>query len=436
MGMNIANSSAPAASLTFGVEFEFLYLWHASVPGHESLELVHKALEDAGVLIHPFKLQLPTYEKWSVTDDPTVKLTGHEYANRPKDCKVDGVEVISRVLQYEDESWVGEVDQVLGVLHKLNKPSGRHRVLPNLTCGFHVHVGQGPAGFSLEEMKRVLMLVTAFEHQLDQLHGVSRIDETAYIKGAAAHLTEHLGTAGTLPDWLRELGNFIPQEFPDKKYAYNFYNCGYIESRHRTIEFRQHRGTLDRKEIHAWIDVVTSVVRFCTERSQYDIVSFCLEHAPDPDFSVHQLLHEIGVPEQSRSFYQARLMGNVSSSLSRFVGHRPSGAVTPVTELSVLINEQLLHDVLPARVISAIADKYDRRDYEALDDGEAQQIVRAMWQRHERDEEAGLVQHPHPSAEEYLSTIQDIMASDEYREWMEEENEPEETEDVQMEDVE
>lgn len=436
MGENTASSSAPADSLTFGVEFEFLYLWHASQAEHESLQVVHQALEDAGVLIQPFKFEFPTYQKWFVTDDPTVKLTDYDNANRPKGCKVDSVEVVSRVLRYEDESWVGEVDRVLGVLHKLNKPSGRHRVLPNLNCGFHVHVGQGAIGFSLEEMKRVLMLVTAFEHHLDQLHGVSRIDETSYVRGAAAYLTKHLGTPGTLPDWLREIGDFIAQEFPEKEVTYNFYNCGYIEPRFRTIEFRQHRGTLDRKEIHAWIDVVTSVVRFCTARSQYDIVSFCLSHAPDPDFSVHQLLSEIGVPEQSRSFYKARLMGNVSSGLSRFVGHRPSGGVTPVTRLSALINEQLLQDVEPASIISAIGDKYDRRDYEALDDEEARQIVSAMWQRLERDEEVGLVQDPNPSAEEYLSTIQDIMDSDEYREWMDEENGPEETEDVQMEDAE
>ena len=351
---------------------------------------IRKALVRTGLAVCPVNDDHPDYSKWSVTNDSTIQLTVGDKAERPRGCKVDGAEVVSRILRYDEGASFREVNQVVDALNGLNKPSGRRRVVPNRTCGFHVHVGQGAAGYTVEEMRRMFMVVTAFERHLDQLHGVSRVEHGCYSRGPAAALMRRLKVR-KMTAWLRAIRRYDVHDFPGKSCIYNFYNCGYEDPSVRTIEFRQHRGTLVPEEIRAWIDVAVSVVRFAVARSEDDIVNFCLRYTSDPDFSIHHLLCEMDVPDQSRAFYRHRLAGGVDWLDGHTVKHRPDGFITPVTELGNFIGTQAVEDTDVNLVTEVIVDKFKDKGYGRVDRRLTKQICKELWDSINRKDDVEMV---------------------------------------------
>lgn len=136
---------------------------------------------------------------WSIVNDRSIKLSGLQSSTlRSNSYEIYGTELASRVL-YADrpkETTKSEADvehkhvityreEITGVLHTLHKalnsdstannPHSGHLWVTNKSCGFHVHVGNGSAGFPLQTIKNVLSVCTAFERFIDSMHDTTRI---------------------------------------------------------------------------------------------------------------------------------------------------------------------------------------------------------------------------------------------------------------------
>lgn len=67
---------------------------------------------------------------------------------------MEGVEVISKILKAGEEAFL-EVGKVANIL---SKP---FRTEVNRSCGLHIHVGNGDAGFDLGTLKNSMVLKTS-----------------------------------------------------------------------------------------------------------------------------------------------------------------------------------------------------------------------------------------------------------------------------------
>lgn len=54
--------------------------------------------------------------------------------------------------------------------------SSNYRTIVNQTCGFHVHIGDGVSGFSVDTLKKLMGFLLTFETKLAKLHPESRRD--------------------------------------------------------------------------------------------------------------------------------------------------------------------------------------------------------------------------------------------------------------------
>jgi hypothetical protein len=218
-------SQIGALNISLGVEFEFIVLefygkgpkptWEErrSTPYSLSLltEVIKKPIRftcSSCGEAHDFLLDLneQTAERagsdpnrWNVLCDDSVKLEDLQTADlRTEDCDVFSVELTSRVLFNDianQTTWsttnaghmhtITYQEEITGVLEALHNafntpppvdgPHSRRRLVTNYTCALHVHVGNGSTGFSLQTVKNLLSLCTAFERVIDEMHAVTRI---------------------------------------------------------------------------------------------------------------------------------------------------------------------------------------------------------------------------------------------------------------------
>ena len=389
--------------LTFGIELEFVCLWQDEIPRRSKQQVEEfnprQSLQDALVKtkqipVNPLgTVPATNYNRWTVYEDPTIDLDTIENAVFPEEtCKLAGIELISRALRYREDPWAWEINTALKAVNGLDRPSDGQRVLANLTCGFHVHVGRGEVGFNLEEMKRVLMLMTAFERHLDQLHGQSRVERASYNEPLSVFFTRFFayGEAAlprTMQAWLGRITHFELDNFPGKRYACNFSNCYYETANKRTIEFRQHRGTLIPEEIRAWISVVCQLVRYAVRHQTADIFNFCLARTSDPDFTVKRLLATFDVPEETMAFYTARFKGELDWLAKHDALCRLSARSLEVNEFAYWVREITTTDVRIGVVNSMIATKLMGHGYGTINAGLMGRIREKLMSAPETDEQ-------------------------------------------------
>ncbi|EKG10443.1 Putative amidoligase enzyme [Macrophomina phaseolina MS6] len=125
----------------------------------------------------------------------------------------------------------------------------------------------------------------------------------------------------TVIDWCQFLEDHVQaySDLDDRQYrhlrsqAYNLMNftvsadTNVLEAECKgTIEFRQHRATLDADEVIAWVEVATNMIRFAhkvalTEGSMMAVVK---EHAQDAEMGFGPLLQMMGVPDEVVEHYR------------------------------------------------------------------------------------------------------------------------------------
>lgn len=184
----------------------------------------------------------------------TVRPEGYNHQRRPHWKIVSdgslgdylrGIEVVSPVLHGEDG--IREAEQVTRTLEDLGCTVSRK-------CGFHVHVGVGPNP-DINFWRNIVKLYAMFEPVLDSLMPPSRRGSAnPYCQSLTQTNLTRLASASTLSDVrfaARMNGRF---------YKLNLESF----ARHRTVEFRQHSGTLHADKVSNWIRVCLRIVAKAT----------------------------------------------------------------------------------------------------------------------------------------------------------------------------
>lgn len=160
---------------------------------------------------------------------------------------------------------------------------------------------------------------------MDRLHSTTRIDAgliSRYnLPPGFFHMRNGKSAAGSnIFDWLAsieevvsyaELDDFftvpLHRDLPTTGHSsvYNFENLvlrGALEEDDikKTIEFRQHAGTLDFNDIMSWAALTCAIVDFCHTASDSDFLSL-LMYGIDPGTGIRDLCSGVGVPDHITS---------------------------------------------------------------------------------------------------------------------------------------
>lgn len=263
---------------TFGIEIEFIVCYNPEAYKNKlwtvegilwPMEFTRSLHHRFGILVRQHMIQIlnengfPTngyqsqdFSKWTVYTDDTVHPI-HESENWY------AIEVKTPALDYSREA-LEQVEKVVELL------VSRFNLYTNEHCGLHVHVGNGDRGFDLRTLKNFCSLITVFDCQLDSLHPPDRL-RNPHVKS-----TRRVFSPGTTPqhklffienleaiDGLIQMFHYTVEGEFSKHMAFNFFNLlEFVSVTHplRTIESRQHRGTLDPKLITNWAKVVCNLV--------------------------------------------------------------------------------------------------------------------------------------------------------------------------------
>ncbi|KAI1366762.1 hypothetical protein F5Y08DRAFT_350915 [Xylaria arbuscula] len=114
----------------------------------------------------PLPFHLQPYDFWSVVDDPSVGAGEIEvalHARGPKKYKWCGLEVQSRVFRDAEHAY----DEIRFVVNLLK---AKYRLRVNVSCGLHVHVGDGANYWDTNTLKRAGAFLWAADPILSRLH--------------------------------------------------------------------------------------------------------------------------------------------------------------------------------------------------------------------------------------------------------------------------
>ena len=242
----------------------------------------------------------PGYQKWAVVPDGSIipELEGAEPSGTGS--RFTGIELRTPVFFYTDNA-IEEIRQVLKLL------TDHFDAFVNTTCGLHVHVGNGHEGFPLETMKNFGSLVSSFERQFNSLHPLHRLDN--YYAKPLGRIFPGIAPRDRLAaidrrTSVEEIVLYFNIVEGDNDYAtaYNLANLIFTEK--KTIEFRQHAGTLDPTETISWVDLVTGLVSLSHTQPYSTLLPLIEQHIDDSRFSVIDLLHALGLPSVAEYYRQ------------------------------------------------------------------------------------------------------------------------------------
>lgn len=203
----------------FGIEIEA----HGCDKG-----IVARELRNAGINCHYEGYNHDTRSHWKVVTDGS--LSGD-----------NTFELVSPIL--EGENGLQQVRTVSEVLVRL-------RVKINRTCGLHVHFDA--ATMNLPTWKNLLKNYASLESVIDLMMPTSRRgNENKYCKSMKiANLNTKLNQSTTI--------NQVVSIFPNRYQKVNTQ----AYTRHKTVEFRQHSGTIEAEKMINWIVFLHNLVDY------------------------------------------------------------------------------------------------------------------------------------------------------------------------------
>lgn len=289
---------------TFGVEFEFVMkipLQRGDFNQRTAVqEPMARLLTAGGFPVNAIGSRR-LYKKWSVEGDVSINPESSEDDDPNPIGVYFGVELKSRVLPVNQTSF-DEICQVVDIVDL------HFQIVRNLTTGFHVHCGNGNRGFSLRCLKNLAELVTLFEHQIQSIHSDDRIENFFCASLSLNNTPGGPFHALAQIEKIEDMGTFLEHMNPGEHrfLAYNFLN---LQSPRdiQTVEFRQHRGTMDTTEILAWVELTTGLVSYCHSVPPDQLMTLMLTFGTDHSFSVLDLLRVIG-KTRLISYYRRRLV--------------------------------------------------------------------------------------------------------------------------------
>lgn len=306
--------------LTFGIELEFIvrykpeYYQDGLLAAEGQLwasELGPTLHQKYGILVRVHMIHIlidngfPTnafketdFSKWTVDTDGSVTpidIRGSWYA-----IELKSPILVPSAAVFED------VERAVQLLRS------HFQLFTNRTCGLHVHVGNENRGFELGTLKTFGSLITVFENQLNSLHPPDRLENqyaaltsTAFPAIPVREKLSVIDRIETIEDLILQFHLNDEGAF-DKYMAFNFFNLQESLAKPlRTIEFRQHQGTLDPGLIRSWATVACHLVRLSKTHGAA-IRTVIERHIDDTTYTVLDLFIDLQLPDLA-GFYATRL---------------------------------------------------------------------------------------------------------------------------------
>ena len=281
--------------------------------------------DDAGLPINKSTalcdLDDDSYSRWSLKRDGSIKVPptskqrkGHAYFT---------FELVSRVLPLNDLEYTNDTHppkhrnksgQGIEEVRRALKFMAESKILTfgtNASCGFHVHIGLAPrrssdgsAGkgpgkaYKLKAVQNLSALATIFEPYVNLILNDDRKSnsycqtpsETTGLKGLnlKSQLIKIYGTEDLIE--IQDVMNPGAQRY----HSLNFTNQKQKGS--KTVEFRQHHGTLDVNSVTAWCQILAGFMRLAhTDLSQERLANW-RRRVEQNDMSPSEFLRKIEKP--------------------------------------------------------------------------------------------------------------------------------------------
>ena len=314
--------------LSFGIELECVILfdpakyrwalpygsgilWNKQVSSHLHEESKLRLLFREHIRKFLIEKGFPTYnvasdggnQKWTITHDTSLEiLDGPRIEDGFLECDI---EIKSPAMRLCPKA-LRQIRQVVRQLMRNFDTS------MNKSCGFHVHIGNRKKSFPLQTLKHLSMLTLVFEHQLNSLHPAHRIGNL-HAKGPSAVFRGQNPWDTLIKIQRCETKHALVLLYAnsdgrlDRSFAYNL--CPIVTHPNKTIEFRQHEGTLDVSKINNWVAVAARMVEAMHETSTEDLLQLISTCAFDPRYTVSDLLLWLKLKDVI-PFYAVQLHGH------------------------------------------------------------------------------------------------------------------------------
>ena len=214
------------------------------------------------------------FSKWAVETDVTI------LGAQQRDGNVDGygsvaIEVKSPATWFSGDA-LKEVGFVAGLL------TSKYVLAVNETMGLHCHVGNGVESFEFDTMRKLIAFLWGFEPQLNSLHPQSRFNRewAGSLRYSSYYAQRTFRTRGSRPRALEGVAHFLTlKDWRALSEDTMGSVCGRLSVRwagiaakaiqgfvdeggKKTVEFRQHIGSVDGEDIKNWIRTCVGIVGF------------------------------------------------------------------------------------------------------------------------------------------------------------------------------
>lgn len=305
--------------ITFGIELEFYIRlnrndyderisklkedqWgtNAALQRFAVKEHIVNTLRENNISVNDLEAREDNFQNWTVDEDPSIEVAlDLEYGDL--ELEWSGIELKSPALTYSSTA-VGHILRVISIINE----TFATRV--NESTGFHVHVGNRTAGFPLQTLKNFASLVTIFERPIQSVHTEERLRNDFCAPPSTLFGPQPPLTVANLIQKIPTFGHFLDIFLPHgRRYqAYNFENLREIL---KTIEFRQHQGTMDGDEVGNHIHLVCGLVCASHHAGPAGFTDLIISHAMDANddhYSFLDLLKDLTL-NRLIPFYSTRL---------------------------------------------------------------------------------------------------------------------------------
>ncbi len=261
---------------------------------HNEMMLI---LSDAGYVAGWLNIRRPQ-RAWLVTGDSSIILPNMS-KEEAKEWVYVCAELTSPILPFCLDS-LQEVTEVVELL------TSKYELSTNASCGFHVHVGNHDQGFPLQTLKNFYTLAAAFEYQIHSIHPPARLYNRFCACISAILPNMQTSAKAFIIAEVRSVEDFVTLlTNPQSRYtAYNF--MGLYTGPFRTIEFRQHAGTLNVAAITSWVQFVCGMIAYAHSASTDTILSLVDQVIENPDMEFAEFLEKLDMRHLA-GFYADRV---------------------------------------------------------------------------------------------------------------------------------
>ncbi|KAI9797369.1 MAG: hypothetical protein M1835_001036 [Candelina submexicana] len=289
--------------LTFGVELEFFTAMKMAKfrrTGYETLRHFIGAKIDALELRGPIGRGVRAkvieaeelewddkaetdYRYWTVTRDHTIEP---DYPDCFDDYEAQPMELISPPYHVRLPYWEQDLKALLSTAVDPRQNPDLYCEL-NTSAHLHVHIGNGTSGeeFPYHTIRNLAMLAIVFEAEIDKMladhmgfstetsFARSQRKSPAFIGLSVASMARKIrDECQSIDDVIEMMDPELPGMENDADFRRYFkYNFWSLKSAKKTVEFRQHQGSLSAVEIIHWVRFVTSLVELANSISDQDL---------------------------------------------------------------------------------------------------------------------------------------------------------------------